>query len=355
MTLLARERGRHRRCAARVPPERRRRLRRRNRQRLGRRDARDPRALRARGPFPSDPRAGRRHASGEWVTRMARLAATELRRRLGDQLRRGRVLVAARRDAEGRFRGHPGEIRRRARLLEALPAAARGRPALLRAHDRAALRARVPGRQGDDLPRPPEGRAPGRADVAIEDGNHDADAGAAARAVREPGTRSRSSTSRFARARSSRARVAEATKRGRATLAVTDACMNAGYDAVRRRSSTRSTTDAFVVDDEALERGLADGRLAIDTRLRDALRGLRGRTASFRPIASSTEPPRFPAAGRRRTSAAFADELVAARRDRRDRAGRVTCRCHRTPARLTRDDRLSQEGRPSGERSQPPA
>ena len=37
----------------------------------------------------------------EWVTRMARMAATELRCRLGDQRGRGRVLVAARRDAQG--------------------------------------------------------------------------------------------------------------------------------------------------------------------------------------------------------------------------------------------------------------
>jgi hypothetical protein len=33
--------------------------------------------------------------------------------------------------------------------------------------------------------------------------------------------------------------------------------------------------DSYVVDDEALERGLADGTLAVDTRLRDALRALR--------------------------------------------------------------------------------
>ena len=38
----------------------------------------------------------------EWVTRMARLAATRVRRGLGDQLRRGRVLVAARRVARPR-------------------------------------------------------------------------------------------------------------------------------------------------------------------------------------------------------------------------------------------------------------
>ena len=68
--------------------------------------------------------------------------------------------MAARRLAEGRLRGDPGAVRRRSRLLAALPAPPRDAPVLRRAHDRPALRARVPGRQGDDLPRPPEGRAP---------------------------------------------------------------------------------------------------------------------------------------------------------------------------------------------------
>jgi hypothetical protein len=39
----------------------------------------------------------------------------------------------------------------------------------------------------------------------------------------------------------------------------------------------------FVVDDEALERGLREGRLAVDTRLRDALRALRRPDGSFGP------------------------------------------------------------------------
>jgi hypothetical protein len=37
----------------------------------------------------------------------------------------------------------------------------------------------------------------------------------------------------------------------------------------------------FVVDDDALERGLREGSLAVDTRLRDALRALRGPDGSF--------------------------------------------------------------------------
>jgi hypothetical protein len=39
--------------------------------------------------------------------------------------------------------------------------------------------------------------------------------------------------------------------------------------------------ESFAVDDEALARGLADGTLAVDTRLRDALRSLRGADGSF--------------------------------------------------------------------------
>ena len=44
---------------------------------------------------------------GEWVTRMARLAATEFGSRLGDQQRRRRVLVSARTFAQGGLRAGP--------------------------------------------------------------------------------------------------------------------------------------------------------------------------------------------------------------------------------------------------------
>jgi hypothetical protein len=49
----------------------------------------------------------------------------------------------------------------------------------------------------------------------------------------------------------------------------------AAYDA-DQRGAMREFYESYVVDDEALEEGLADGTLAIDTRLRDALRSLRG-------------------------------------------------------------------------------
>ena len=47
--------------------------------------------------------------------------------------------------------------------------------------------------------------------------------------------------------------------------------------------------DALVIDDDALERGLADGSLLLDTRLRDALRTLAGSSV----LAGGAESPRF--------------------------------------------------------------
>jgi hypothetical protein len=51
--------------------------------------------------------------------------------------------------------------------------------------------------------------------------------------------------------------------------------------------------DGHAVDDEALARGLADGTLAIDTRLRDALRGIRAYDGSF-PLPGAGERLTFP-------------------------------------------------------------
>ena len=76
----------------------------------------------------------------EWVTRMARLAATEFEGGLGDRVGRGRVLVASRRVAQGRPRDGAGAVRPRPRLLASLRPAARGRRSLLRANDRAPRR-----------------------------------------------------------------------------------------------------------------------------------------------------------------------------------------------------------------------
>ena len=52
------------------------------------------------------------------------------------------------------------------------------------------------------------------------------------------------------------------------------------YDAVQP-DSTDDLYGRFLVDDDALEQGLADGTLAIDTRLRDALQGLRVEEGGF--------------------------------------------------------------------------
>jgi glycosyl transferase family 2 len=59
---------------------------------------------------------------------------------------------------------------------------------------------------------------------------------------------------------------------------------NAYYDEVlrsRQDGRLRDFYEARVVDDAALERGLADGSLVTDTRLRDALRTLRTETGEF--------------------------------------------------------------------------
>ena len=70
--------------------------------------------------------------------------------------------MAARRLAEGRACDGARPVRRRPRLLAALPASPGRRRVLCGAHDGAPRDARRPGRQGDDLPRPPEGRSPRR-------------------------------------------------------------------------------------------------------------------------------------------------------------------------------------------------
>ena len=140
----------------------------------------------------------------EWVTRMARLAADRARRGLGDQLGRGRVLVAAWRDAEGRPRDRAAAVRRRPGLLATLPAAPGRRRVLRRAHDRPSRDAGPSGREGDDLPRPSEGRPSGRRTSRSRAGTTTPRLRVSCRCAR--GTRSRSSTSRSARWRNSSAR-----------------------------------------------------------------------------------------------------------------------------------------------------
>jgi hypothetical protein len=64
-------------------------------------------------------------------------------------------------------------------------------------------------------------------------------------------------------------------------------------DRAAREGRLRSFYDSHAVDDEALGRGLADGTLAVDTRLRDALRILRSTNGAF--VRPSERPAlRFP-------------------------------------------------------------
>jgi Glycosyl transferase family 2 len=60
----------------------------------------------------------------------------------------------------------------------------------------------------------------------------------------------------------------------------------------RQEGRVREFYDSFAVDDDALARGLADGTLALDTRLRDALRALRADDGGFRLDAGELAFPR---------------------------------------------------------------
>jgi Glycosyl transferase family 2 len=63
-----------------------------------------------------------------------------------------------------------------------------------------------------------------------------------------------------------------------------------GLDAALREGRIDAFYDSFAVTDEALEHGLADGKLALDTRLRDALRSIREPDGGFR-LPSADEAP----------------------------------------------------------------
>jgi hypothetical protein len=61
-------------------------------------------------------------------------------------------------------------------------------------------------------------------------------------------------------------------------------------DEALRNGRVDAFYDSFVVTDEGLERGLADGTLAVDTRLRDALRAIRDPDGRFRLPAPGEQP-----------------------------------------------------------------
>jgi len=64
-------------------------------------------------------------------------------------------------------------------------------------------------------------------------------------------------------------------------------------DEASREGRVAAFYDAFAVDGDAFEQGLADGALALDTRLRDALRSLRGADGTF-ALPGDAPPLAFP-------------------------------------------------------------
>ena len=224
--------------------------------------------------------------------------------------------MAARRLAEGRARGGAGPVRRRPRLLAPLPAAPGRRRVLRRAHDRAPrARRRIPGDKETIFHAHQKVAHRAHPDVEIEGGNHNAD-GAGSR----PAARWHPIEVLHFSFRS----VAPARAQGRdggwlrnpTTYEPTAQLLL--DEALPRGASSRLRGHA--VDDEALARGLADGTLAIDTRLRDALRTLRddGRRASSCPATRRSSVPAPDAARTRSTP-----PRRPARRDRRRRARRA--------------------------------
>ena len=105
-------------------------------------------------------------------------------------------------------------------------------------------------------------------------------------------------------------------------------------DEAFREGRLEAFYDTFAVDDDVLARGLADGTLAVDTRLRDALGGLRRRRRDVRAPgrAAATRVP-TPERPRRRC---LRCRGVGARRDRRHRPRRAARESTRGSARRAR-------------------
>ncbi len=285
-------RGRHRRRADRVPPRRRHRLRGRDRQPLGGRDDRDPRALRARGTSAPHSRARRRSPPERVGHAHGPLRRDRVRRGLDPERRRGRVLVAAGRRLPRALRGGSGAVRRRARRLAQLRAASRRRPLLRRADDGPALHAVLPSAPAEH---PLQVRAPRRAGRSRSAAGTTRRSGPAS-SRSAAGIRSRSSTSRSARSRTACASTSRSSSRSSGTPRRASRATWRMRTAPTARAGSRTSTRRSSSTTRELERRVELGELAIDTRLRDRLAalGLRRRSGDAAAPARRGEPRRRP-------------------------------------------------------------
>ena len=280
---------------ARVPPERRRRLRDRDRQPLAGRHDRGARGVRARGPRPPDPRARRGPAPGRVGDAHGAPRGDRVRRRLGDQLRRGRVLVAARRLAVARCSAPCRRATGRSARSCACSARDPATEHVRRADDRALLGARADQRPGVALQADPQDR-PSR---ASRDPGHAREprAGgqpvrAAARLVPDRVLPLPAALGRPVRAQgaSSRARRSRSTSRDRRPRTTRD------MYAALRSGRIAEYYESLVVSDDELERGVGPGHGSSSTR------GCATRSGQLRDVGRLPAPsaPLVPAPDARR-------------------------------------------------------